>query len=324
MEKYSLILFVLILPSCATITTRKNYEVEMYSNAFNPKVEILDSTYVLPAKIIVRRSKMDLDLKLISDTLTKNYVVQSSPNASFLYGNLLWMHVSPVAYLLDFTNQKRFYYRKCIYLDINDTSAIIRPRISTFWNDYFSKDFPVNKGQLNFVFSVPYINSFYLQPENELSKSNTGFWGASFGLEYYYQNNKYLSLTANAVSDFFVPVPAAIDISGEYEMMSSLYLSFTDNYKFKRFTVGYGLNYSKNIWDLRYYDRFGPPPPSRDPITRTSESLGFTVTGYHQFGELFFVGLIYRPTFLNVNPQVKFNYEHLISLDFAWKIRIKK
>jgi hypothetical protein len=304
--------------------TRRNYNVEIYSNVSNSKAQILDSTYDLPTKINLKRSKNDLDIQLISDTSKISFTVKTSPNPVFLYGNLLWMQVSPAAYLIDFTNQKRFYYGKSIYLDINDSNRIIRPPVSKFYYDYFSKIYPSNKGQINIVLSLPWINSFYLQPQNESSKLNTGFWGISFGLEYFYKEYKYISLNANAVSDFFVPVPAAVDISGEYEMMSSTYFSITDNFKFKRFSVGYGINYSKNTWDFRYYDRFDPPPPTRVPIKRKSESIGLTLNGYHQFGNHFHLGLIYRPTFLMVNPEVKFKYEHLISLDFAWKFRLKK
>lgn len=324
MHRYFLIVLIMTMTSCATVITRRNYDVVIYSNANNSKAQILDSTYNLPARIRVERSGKDLDIRLISDTLKWSYTVISSPNPAFLYGNLLWMQVSPAAYLIDFTNPKRFYYGKSIYLDIVDTARILRPPVLKFYYDYFSKTYPTNKGQINLVFSLPWVNSFYLQPQHETSKLITGFWGLSVGLEYFYQDNKFISLSANAVSDFFVPVPAAVDISGEYDMMSSIYLGLTDNFKFRRFTLGYGINYSRNTWDHRYYDRFGPPPPTRDPIKRTSESFGFTLNGYHQFGEHFFIGLIYRPTFIMTNPQVDIKYEHLISLDFAWKIRLKK
>lgn len=319
-----LIALIITLTSCATVITRRNYDVVIYSNANNSKAQVLDSIYNLPARIRVKRSGNDLDIRLISDTSKLNYTVISSPNAAFLYGNLLWMQFSPAAYLIDFTNPKRFYYGNSIYLDIADTVRILRPPVLKFYYDYFSKTYPTNKGQINLVFSLPWVNSFYLQPLHETSKLNTGFWGLSVGLEYFYQDNKFMSLNANAVSDFFIPVPAAVDISGEYDMMSSIYLGLTDNFKFRRFTLGYGINYSRNTWDHRYYDRFGPPPPTRDPIKRTSESFGFTLNGYHQFGEHFFVGLIYRPTFVMINPQVDIKYEHLISLDFAWKIRLKE
>jgi hypothetical protein len=124
--------------------------------------------------------------------------------------------------------------------------------------------------------------------------------------------------------DFFVPVPAAVDISGEYALMSSTYLSLMDNYKFKRFSVGYGLNYSRNTWDYRYYARFDSQPPTREPVKKTSQSIGLTINGHYQIGKHFFIGLIYRPTALNVKPTNQFKYEHLISMEFAWRIRLKK
>lgn len=259
-HKCILIIFAITLTSCATVMTRRNYKVAVSSNANNAKVKILDSTYHLPANIRMQRSKKDLQLQLISDTLMRSFLIKTSPNPAFLYGNLLWMQVSPVAYLIDFTNQKRFYYGKSVYLNTNDTNTVLRPPVSKVYYDYYSKTYPTHKGQINFVLSLPWINSFYLQPEHESSKSNTGFWGISAGVEYFYKDNKYLSMSGHGASDFFIPVPATVDISGEYEMMSTIYLSFTDNYKFRRFTMGYGVNYSKNIWDFRYYDRFDPPP----------------------------------------------------------------
>lgn len=75
----------------------------------------------------------------------------------------------------------------------------------------------------------------------------------------------------------------------------------------------------------RYFDWGDPPPPTRDPETviRTNHTVGLTLTGYHQFGKRYFMGLVYRPTFLQIHPDVKFHYEHLISLDFMWKFKVK-
>jgi hypothetical protein len=315
---------VSVLTSCATIMTKRSYDMSIVSNAPNSQVQIFDSIYTLPSEIKVKRSKNDLRIKLMSDSLTREFTIKSSPNPSFLYSNLLWMQVSPAAYLIDFTNQKRFYYGKSVYLDVYDSTSIIRPPVSKFYFDYFSKSYATNKRQLNLVFTLPWINSFFLKPQNEPSKSNTGFWGLSTGLEYFYKKSKYIGLTACAVMDFFLPVPAAVDISGEYDLMSSLYISLTDNFKFRRFTFGYGINYSKNTWDHRFYDWGDPPPPKRDPVKKSDQSIGFTFNSYHQFGEYLFMGLIYRPTLINVYPNMEFKYEHLISLDFLLKIKINR
>lgn len=303
---------------------RKDYNINVSTNIENAKAVIQDSIYSLPAAFRIRRSKQDLSIKLLSDSLERDYVVKASPNGTFLYANLICYPILPIMYAVDFTNQKRFYYGKNITLNSYDTTSIIRPRIAKKYYDYRTKSFPTNKGQLNFTYSLPWVNSFYLQPSLEASKVNTGFWGISAGLEYYYKDNKYLSLTGSAVMDFFIPFPAAVDFSGEVENMYSVYTSLTDNYRFRRFTVGYGMNFSRNTWKLVYHDRFDPPPPTRESATKSSNSIGFTIDGYHQIGKRFHIGLIYRPTLLNVYPEVDFKYEHLISLDFKWKFRIKK
>lgn len=242
----------------------------------------------------------------------------------FLYGNLIWFYGAPAAYLIDFTNQRRFYYGNSIFLNSTDTLSIIRPNISKRYYNYWTKRFPTNIGQLNLTVSLPWVNSFYLHPNQEELKVNTGFLGISAGLEYYYKDNKYLALTGSGVMDFLFPIPAAVHIEGEVEKMNSIYISLTDNYRFNRFTIGYGLNFSRNNWELLNYGGFYPSPTRRYPTTKSSNSIGFIMDAYHQIGKRFYVGLIYRPTLLNVYPDVDFKYEHLLSLDFKWKFRVKK
>lgn len=106
--------------------------------------------------------------------------------------------------------------------------------------------------------------------------------------------------------------------------MSSRYASISNNHKLGTFSLGYGLSYSKNTWDFRYYDKFDAPPPTREPIKKSSNAIGLIFPTYLQLGEHFNVGVIYRPTFYRPKLNDKFKYEHLISIDFAWKIRVKK
>lgn len=324
MRKVLYLLTILLLSSCATLVLRKNYTINVSADLPNAKAEILDSVYILPAKFVIKRSKEDLKIKLFNDSLRMDYVVKASPNATFLYWNLVCYPILPVMYGVDFTNQKRFYYGKSIYLYSYDTTRILRPKISKNYYDYWTKAYPTEKGEINLTYSMPWVNSFYMQPKQESFKANTGFWGISAGLEYFYRQNKYIALTGSAVMDFFIPFPAAVDFSGEVESMYSVYASLTDNYNFRRFTVGYGLNFSRNTWRLDYHNRFDPPPPTREPVAKSSNSIGFTLDGYHQVVKRLYVGLIYRPTFLNVYPDVDFKYEHLISMDFKWKIGFKK
>jgi hypothetical protein len=315
---------VAILTSCATLTKRKNYDLTIDSNIPGSKVQMYYSIYNLPVKLKVKRSKHDLNLKLISDTLTRNYIIKSSPNPSFVYGNLAWLIAAPGAYIVDLTNPKRFYYGKSVFLNVKDTLGIIRPPLSKHYHHYFSKEFPTEKGQIYLSLSIPFINGYFFQPEGEGIRRDLGFWGISCGIEYYYKRNKYLSLTTNAVTGLIVPM-GPVDISGEYQQMSSLYLSLTDDYKIKRYHFGYGLNYCVNIWELKYGDfQQDSIVETRAPIKKNNQAIGITLNGYFQFGKVFYLGLIYRPTFLNTAPNFEFKYQHLISVDFLWKIKLKK
>jgi len=309
-----------LLSSCATILNRKTYNLKINSGGNHDKIEIGKKEYALPAIVKVERSRSDLQIKYISDSTVYDYRVRSSPNPAFVYGNLWWMTASPAAYLIDLTNEKRFYYGHYIFLDKSDTSRIITPGI----RGNFAQRFPKRKGQWDLILSLPHINSFFLKPNGEGDKVNTGFLGLSMGLEYFYKNNRYLSLSANAVSDFFLPVPAAVDNWGEYELMTSSWISLTQNYKMNRFRLGYGINYSMNTWDLQYDEPPGGIPPTRAPETKSTKSLGLTFNVYHQVKRNFFIGLIYRPTLIRTFPAVEFKYEHLFSVDFGWRIPLKK
>ena len=261
------------------------------------------------AVLTLERSKNPIVLTTISDSLISQITIKSRNSIAYKY-NIFNLGIGA---LIEKDSPKRYEYPWTVKINPYDTTSRVY--------DYYATP---HKGQLNFTYTLPWVNSFYLQPSQETSKANTGFWGISAGLEYYYEDNKFLSLTGSAVMDFFIPFPAAVDFSGEVENMYSVYSNLMDNFRFRRFTLGYGLNYSRNTWKLVYHDRFDPPPPTREPATKSSNSIGFTIDGYYQIGKRFHIGLIYRPTLLNIKPEVDLKYEHLISIDFAWKIRLKQ
>ncbi len=314
------ILACIFLSSCATILKKKKYDLNVTSNLLNAKVKVYDSLYQLPNKIKVIRSNKDLELTLIADSLEIDYKVKSSPNPTFLYWNLIGMQLATVNYAVDFTNQKRFYYGRSLYLNSNDTTRIIEPPIRKFWSDYFGQKFPKQKNDINLCFSIPYVNGFNFEPKDFGTKVNTGFWGISAGLEYYYKNDKYIGLKFVGATDFFVPVPASPGLDEVREDLSTTYVELTDNYKFGRLNLGYGINYSVN--NYRFIDE--TDPDNSIEIKRKNQSFGLTTNTYFQFGKSFFLGVIYRPTFFRINPTTDFKYEHLISLDFAFKIPIRK
>jgi len=319
-----------MLSSCATLLTRNSYNVDINSNAKSAKVKISDSIHNLPATVEVNRSKKDLEIILITDTAELNYTVEPALTPTFLFANLLWFPLSPVAYLVDLTNERRFYYGQSVFFDINDSIRIIKPPILNFFQDFFAISSSPVKGELYLHLSLPHVNFFRLNPINEGVKTNAGFWGISLGLDYYHSKSQFVNLGFSGVTDLFVPVPVSINVIGEWEIMSSRYISLSNNHRIGRFSFGYGVSFARNAWQLRYYeddydgDAFRPPPPTRDPVYLRHYTLGLIFPLYYHVRRNFSLGVIYRPTFLIPGSSALFNPEHLISIDLAWKIRLKR
>lgn len=178
------------------------------------------------------------------------------------------------------------------------------------------------KGLILIHLSFPYINNFHFSPVNEGTKKNTGFMGYSVGLDYFYKVNQYVSLSFSQIQDFYLPI-AFVDKGDEYELMSSYIFNLTNNYQVNRFSFGYGIVFSKNRWELRNLS-WDENSSTREPLKKDNNVFGLSFSTYYQLTQSFHFGLIYRPTFLRINNEPMLNYEHTISIDIAWKIRLKK
>ncbi|MCC5918632.1 MAG: hypothetical protein JJU02_15020 [Cryomorphaceae bacterium] len=303
-----------LLPSCATMLNSKQTSVKIISNEpisliINEDTVINNST---EKKISVNRSKEPLIATIYKDNLTKT--IKIKPRNSFAY----WLNIYPnwhlwTGFLFDKNKAKRYTYPKRVYLDMTDTNR-----------QYYTYLPWRRKGNIDFHLSIPHINIFLLNPENESSKSSIGFWGLTFGLDYYHSKNQFINASISGVSDFFFPIPAAVTIIGEYELMSSIFTTLSNNHRLGHFTFGYGLSYARNIWDYQYYDNFDPPPATREPIKRSHHSIGLVFPAYYQIGEIFHIGIVYRPSFFRPNLTKYIEYEHVISIDFAWKFGLFK
>lgn len=302
----------ILLTSCATIMNQSHESITIYTTEPSKIILNYDTIKTIDnkANLKVERKKEPIKITASTDSITKKIEVKSK-NSFAYWSNIVCNY--GLGMFIDRNNPKRYSYPRKIFINSSDTIS-----------RYFRYGQANNKGDLYLHVSFPHINLFRLTPENEGTKINTGFWGLTLGVDYYHSKNQYFNLGISGVLDFFVPVPAAVDISGEYELMSSRYISLSNNHKIKRFTIGYGLSYARNCWDLRYYDTFNPPPPTRDPVKKSNNAFGLIFPTYFQFGDYFNIGVVYRPTFYRPKLTDKFKYEHLISIDFAWKVRLKK
>lgn len=172
--------------------------------------------------------------------------------------------------------------------------------------------------ELKLYLGLPHVNSFYLQPESEPeAKASIGFWGASGGLEYHYSADRFFLLTAGAVTDFFLPVPAAVDLVGDREDMSAYWVSLTHHHMIHRFDVGYGLWYGRKTWEYIIGEE-----PEREPAFYGSESLGPVVCGSYRVSGGTFLTLGYRPGLVRFGSRTDMKYEHVISLGVAWRFKV--
>jgi hypothetical protein len=174
-------------------------------------------------------------------------------------------------------------------------------------------------GDFRLDLKLPYFNHLALHPDRQFRESRFGFIGEGIGVEYSYRQNKFLEASFSLAATSQVPFPAPID--KEYtKSLSSFYFSLTDNVINNRFSLGYGINYSNNIWTEWIRDL-----STMTTVRRTeyfNKTLGLTLNTYYRLGKTANVGIIYRPSVFNLGNDFHLLYEHLISLEFNWRFRL--
>ena len=297
-----------LMTSCATILNQPYKYITIYTTEQSEIIYKQDTINTIDNKahLKVERKKEPLSIVATTDNLTKS--IDIAPKSSIMYWSNIYFNYG-IGMLVDMNNPKRYSYHGKIY--INSADAISR---------YYKYGEANNKGELYLHLSLPFINSFRMMPENESAKVNTGLWGATIGLDYYHSKNQFVHLGVSGVSglsNFFTQLSNL-----EFESMFSGYISLSNNHKIRRFSVGYGLSYANNIWTHSELSWFWFVPLETE--IKSHNTFGLILPTYFQLGEYFNMGVVYRPTFYRPNMADKFLYEHLISIDFAWKIRLKK
>ncbi len=320
--KNKIILFsFFLLTSCATIFSKKICYVKIASDIPNSKIKIKDSVFSLPVKIALKRSKEKLSVVLFNDSISKPFILKPSLSPKFIFGNLFFINFHPIAHGVDFTNPKRFYYRKEVYLNSNTKDSIIKTNIEVNvdkFTGHFKKKYPSQKGQFNYCFNLTSLNFLKHKPENEEFQEEFTPLSLKIGLDYFYKNKAFVS------TDF--KILTKLIFFGEnfdpYErtFINSHWLSITNNNVWNRFSIGYGLNYSKNNWKKEFIDYY----PSQNTIIKTSHSLGLKGNLYYQLNSLMYVGVNYDNSFFQIYPNSKIISNQILNFEFLLKIKKKK
>lgn len=310
---------LLCLSSCATMYSGKNTYVTVSSNANNAKARVAGNEKPLPAEFKVKRSDQPLMVELIADSVTKEYAIPARLRPLTKFGNIMWSIAYPLAFYVDKHTKKGYYYGDHVFLDI-DSSGVVTPDLITSLSANYHD---TKKGMANYTTSIPLVNSFYLHPRMGGPIRNTGLLGLAAGLEYYYKDNRYFKLGAFVMSDALSSEEPRF--RDGFSSTHSFGLSLTHNVVFNRISVGYGINYAQNGWiyDNNYPDGNLPPKPGTyERIERATVSLGAQLNAYYRVGKSFHIGIIYSPYVYDVAPSSEFNYQHTLSLDLVWKLRL--
>lgn len=307
----SLSTILLMCTSCASLINKPYKNITIHTTEENSIIYHGDTIKIVENKANIRanRAKEPMVIIVDNDSVSENIEVRSHNSLAY------WANLFPLPYgfIVDYNSPKRYTYPNNVYISSYDNNNDV--------NHWYGP--AINKDDVNLHISLPHINSFYFTPYDEAATMVTGFWGLRVGLDYFYSNNQFLNVGVSGVMSFPVPVPAAVDMSGELEAMTSQYISISNNHQIYRFSLGYGLSYGRNVWEFKYYDMFDAPPPSREPVKKSHNAFGLIFPVYYQIGNNFNLGLIYRPTFYRPSLADKFKYEHLISVDFGLKFQLK-
>lgn len=294
-----------LLTSCATIVNRPYKYVTVHTTEQSKIIYRQDTIKTVDNKahLKVERKRESLSIVAITDSLVKpveikyRYAIMYWSNILFNYG---------IGMLVDMKNSKRYSYPDKVYINSADVA-----------NMYYKYGKANNKGELYLHLSLPTINPVLMKVESEGIKAKTGVGGVTVGFDYYHSKKQFIHL---GISGLFGGFSLR---NGNFESLTTEYISFSNNHKITRFSIGYGFSFARNTWEYHKWRWFLIPIPV-ETITKTHNSFGFIFPAYFQLGEYFNVGVVYMPTFYRPNIPDKFVYEHLISIDLAWKIRLKK
>ena len=319
---FQLLVVLALLDSCATIinspfqrvnidhapglkvridSSQFSYRESQVYNVFIPKDYTRQSTYFL-------RCKNEIPLIINnSDTIKikphRSYFAYWFANIYTSYG---------LGMLIDYPNDKSFEYPRYIYIDkVNDKFKNIRFK-------------PIPEKKINFTLSFPSFNFFYLQSDSG-KISFASLLGISVGLEYFFKNNTYLSLSAGATMDLFSANRDTINENyfkefgwGFNEYSSSRYLNIRINKITPSIEYGVGMTLTKLKWSANNRIELTDSTHISSQSYYNSLNLGLSGNLRYRLTPNLSIGIFYQPLFFDFKHQ-DFKYQHFISTEFVFR-----
>jgi hypothetical protein len=299
-----------LMTSCATIFNSPTTVVTI--NTSEPSEIIHDQETIQTinnkANLIVLRQNQPLSLIVVTDS-SENQISVAQRNSGAFYLN--WISPYFIGFIVDWNKPQRWAYPSKIWIDADEKNG-------------YSRTGPAEKRDGLFHFSIPFANGLVINPDSRGVRYNTSFGGITLGFDYFHKKDQFIHVGYSIVNggnfDRKVKDWQGRDMKIE-ESINSEYLSFSNNHRIYPFSIGYGLSFAVNRWNYHSFRMFLDKQFTVERRKERYSAFGFVFPAYIQFGEYFNLGLVYRPTFFRPSFTTdRFVYEHLISLDFAWKI----
>lgn len=308
---YYPVLFLLIpwlFGSCATILNSPVQTIRIATDTSIRHMEVVDCVKIdsvfhkHPAGYIVKRENTPLVIHLYTDTGQRTVLLR--PRSSFMYWFNIYCNYG-IGMLVDKDNPKRYGYPVYNYFTAAGPDTVVRRRRLA----------PAGQGLVRFSAAVSFINVFDLKTPGRRDYPG-GILGLEAGADYFYRDNHYLSLAAGAGSN---ATPMEYAGTGFRTFASSLYVNVANNHVVGSFDFAYGLSFSRLRWKRQSYGMI----PAVDSLV-SGTGLGFCLSAAYRLGKYSRIGVLYQPTVLSTYLSPAFNYQHYISVRFAWKLPLNK
>ena len=242
------------------------------------------------------------------DSIYKKVTINSSFSEYFIFGNLILGF--PFGHIFDLfsSGNKKYTYDDDIYVDLNNESD----------NYKLYSPSSMYKNKVNLLFTFPEGNHFYQEMQGEYG-TQFGFLGLGTGLEYYYSEDQFFSLNFKYIMDFPVFIPAPVDYEAPYPIRSAWALSFTDNYDFNHWILGYGLHYTEYFYAYINMDKeFN----NYTEFENYYGSIGPALSIKYKIRDRFRLGLNYNPSLFRVDSPARIDYSHVFFFELGVPVEL--
>jgi len=187
--------------------------------------------------------------------------------------------------------------------------------------NFHSKWQPPIQSDFAFKIAIPEGNHLYLNKGTQYG-SSFGFLGLSVGFEYYLSDKYCINMDVGLLTDNMIPVPAAVDYFGPYDVSSAFFGDLQIGTDWKRFHFDVGIQHCRTRYAERETVSVFPDYVDSLKLLVEERTYGLSLSGYFRISRTFNIGLNYYPSFIVKNDQgARGHYAHLLFLDLIFRIR---